>query len=277
MPSTRDEAAPLLPSTNNACYDIDDQPPSYESHIRHWSFNPFSRSSRQLHGFSTPDEGALATAQHAQSPSADSSLESAALKPTHSNGDPSRARTMLRHLLTSRFGHYAVLALVALDVACIFADFLITIFQCENRCADGVGEDPSLTAVQTGLGVVSLLFSCLFMFELGASIYAFGFGYFRSTFHVVDATVIVAGFVLDVCLKGVLEEAGSIIVVLRLWRVFKIIEEFSAGAEEQMDGLNEHIEKLIEENKELRRQVASLGENAAEYDRAFTYGSTGSR
>ena len=56
---------------------------------------------------------------------------------------------------------------------------------------------------------------------------------------------------IDVCLKGVLEEAGSIIVVLRLWRVFKIIEEFSAGAEDQISELTERIEQLEKEKEQL--------------------------
>ena len=46
--------------------------------------------------------------------------------------------------------------------------------------------------------------------------------YFKSKFHCFDAFVIVAGFIVDVCLKGILEEIGSIVVVLRLWRVFKV-------------------------------------------------------
>ena len=82
--------------------------------------------------------------------------------------------------------------------------------------------------------------------------------YFKSKFHCFDAFVIIAGFVVDVCLKGVLEEIGSIVVVLRLWRVFKIIEEFSAGAEEQMDALSEKIEHLEMENKELKKELVGL-------------------
>ena len=42
--------------------------------------------------------------------------------------------------------------------------------------------------------------------------------FFKSWFHCFDATVILAGFIIDVCLKNVLEEAGSIVIVLRLWR-----------------------------------------------------------
>ena len=79
--------------------------------------------------------------------------------------------------------------------------------------------------------------------------------YFKSWFHCFDATVIIAGFVIDVCLKGVLEEAGSIIVVLRLWRVFKIIEEFSAGAEDQISELTERIEQLEKEKEQMSIQL----------------------
>lgn len=80
--------------------------------------------------------------------------------------------------------------------------------------------------------------------------------YFKSRFHCFDAAVIVASFAIDVSLKGLSEEVGSIVVVLRLWRVFKIIEELSAGAEERMDSLAEKIEHLEMENKELKKELA---------------------
>lgn len=56
-------------------------------------------------------------------------------------------------------------------------------------------------------------------------------------------------------LHGVLEEVASLVIILRLWRFFKIIEEFSVGAEEQMDVLEERIEQLEMENRELKRQL----------------------
>jgi hypothetical protein len=61
--------------------------------------------------------------------------------------------------------------------------------------------------------------------------------------------------VTDVLLHGVLEEVASLVVVLRLWRFFKIIEEFSVGAEEQMDGLELRIEQLETENGDLKREL----------------------
>lgn len=44
-------------------------------------------------------------------------------------------------------------------------------------------------------------------------------------------------------------------VVLRLWRFFKIIEEFGVGAQEQMDGLNMRINQLETENDDLKREL----------------------
>ncbi|KAK5161653.1 hypothetical protein LTR04_003920 [Oleoguttula sp. CCFEE 6159] len=106
--------------------------------------------------------------------------------------------------------------------------------------------------------MVSLVFSRLFMIELVASIWAFGLSYFNSCFHVFDAIVIIAGFTIDVLLRGVLEEVASLLVILRLWRVFKIIEELSVGAEEQMETLQERIEMLEKENRNLEDDLRVL-------------------
>lgn len=59
------------------------------------------------------------------------------------------------------------------------------------------------------------------------------------------------GFVVDVLLKGVLEEIGSLVVAMRLWRVFEIIEELSVGAEEQMAILQRQISMLRKGNEAL--------------------------
>ena len=94
--------------------------------------------------------------------------------------------------------------------------------------------------------------------------------YFNSRFHIFDATIIVAGFIVDVLLHGTIEEAGSLIVVGRLWRVFKIIEEFSSGADDQIEGLMERIEILEKENHELKG--ASGGKSAG--NGGTSYGTT---
>lgn len=113
--------------------------------------------------------------------------------------------------------------------------------------------------MRNGLGIAGLVFSCMFMVELLLSVWAFGWGYFHSYFHSFDAAVIVAGFVTDVVLHGVLEEVASLVVVLRLWRFFKIIEEIGVAAEEQMAVLEGKIAQLETENEGLKREAKKRG------------------
>lgn len=85
------------------------------------------------------------------------------------------ARKQVQRFLTSKYGHYSVLALVSLDVSCIFADFLISLYVCEHSWGNGSHVSKGILDTQTALGIVSFVFSCLFMVELLASIWAFGF------------------------------------------------------------------------------------------------------
>lgn len=160
-------------------------------------------------------------------------------------------RNSVKAFLSSPAQHYTVLSLVSFDLLGIFADIIINLYQCD----EGDFAGPWWNDVREGLGIAGLVFSCLFMLELILSVWAFGWSYFNSKFHCFDAAVIVAGFITDVLLHGVLEEVASLVVILRLWRFFKIIEEFSVGAEEQMDGLNLRIEQLETENEDLRREL----------------------
>jgi hypothetical protein len=59
-------------------------------------------------------------------------------------------------------------------------------------------------------------------------------------------------------MRGVDEEIASLVVILRLWRFFKIIEEMSAGAQEQMEDMESRLEVLEDENKELRKELVML-------------------
>jgi hypothetical protein len=85
-----------------------------------------------------------------------------------------------------------------------------------------------------------------------------GARFLRSKFHCFDATIIISSFIFEVALQGVTEEVFSLIVILRLLRVVKIVDEFSVGAEEQMKELEDQIEKLEEDNAELRDEVRRM-------------------
>ena len=63
---------------------------------------------------------------------------------------------------------------------------------------------------------------------------------------------------MDVLLRGVIEEVASLVVILRFWRVAKIIEELSVGAQEQMEDLIEKVTDLQRENEELKAELRAL-------------------
>ena len=86
-------------------------------------------------------------------------------------------RRETQRFLSSKYGHYAILLLVSLDVTCIFADFLISLYVCDHKCEKGESVGKGFRKTQEVLGIVSLVFSSLFMVELVASIWAFGFSY----------------------------------------------------------------------------------------------------
>ncbi|CAH0024716.1 unnamed protein product [Clonostachys rhizophaga] len=162
-------------------------------------------------------------------------------------------REKAKRFLSSKVGHYSVLTLVSLDVLGMIADFVLRLFQCEQG-KSSYDWDLALDI----LGALGLGFSCLFMVELIASIWAFGYGYFTSWFHCFDAFIVVAGFITDVVLHGVIEEVASFIVVLRLWRVVKIIEELGVGEQERAEESQRRIDELGSEVDLLRKELAGL-------------------
>jgi hypothetical protein len=78
-------------------------------------------------------------------------------------------RQQVQDFLSSRAQHYTVLGLVSFDLLGIFADIIINLYQCDEAATD-----PKWNDVRGGLGIAGLVFSCLFMVELLASVWAFG-------------------------------------------------------------------------------------------------------
>lgn len=73
-------------------------------------------------------------------------------------------------LLVSKQKHYFILALVALDVACLLTDILIALIDCDKR----IKNDEWVPEVREALEHAGLVFSCLFLVELILCLWAFG-------------------------------------------------------------------------------------------------------
>lgn len=71
------------------------------------------------------------------------------------------------------------------------------------------------------------------------------------------------GFAIDLFENNIAEEIASLIVILRLWRFVKIVDEFSVEAseqaEEQTGELRKRIQDLEARNAALEAQLLSHG------------------
>ncbi|KAM0754859.1 hypothetical protein T439DRAFT_321914 [Meredithblackwellia eburnea MCA 4105] len=127
--------------------------------------------------------------------------------------------------LNSKALQWAVIFLTALDgcftLTDIGYDFVKDpICLCDNSCPP----DPQI------LGVFSSISSCitgLFVAELPITVFAFGSGYYLSDrhrwMHLFDAFVILSTFILEIVLHGREAEIAGLLIILRLWRLMKLV------------------------------------------------------
>ena len=172
-----------------------------------------------------------------------------------------RYRENARHWLGSKYQHCLLLTFITLDVFCIFADIFISLYTCDVGRNRPATTKHRLKRTQEGLTIISFIFSCIFLLELIVTLWAFGLRHLKSGFHIFDATVIIAGFVLDVVLRGVNAEVASLVVLLRLFGFIKIIEEIENTQISTIKGLNEEIKRLRDQNLMLRKELAKCKQN----------------
>ncbi|KAI9711097.1 MAG: hypothetical protein M1812_007291 [Candelaria pacifica] len=173
---------------------------------------------------------------------------------------PSSERYRVRHavqqFLTSKTGHSLVLILVALSASCILANMIIALVRCEEK-----SEDHGLVIGNMVLSTISLGVACVFVGELLAAIFAFGISYLYYVSYCFDAVVIIATFVVSLALRGTLEETARLVVLLRLWRVVRLMYQSGTATQAEMDDMDARIETLERENGKLKREVRALKSN----------------
>ncbi|KAK5987442.1 hypothetical protein PT974_11569 [Cladobotryum mycophilum] len=155
-----------------------------------------------------------------------------------------RLRRDSQQLLASRAKHFVVMGIVALDFIALLSNVFIQLIACETHQNDVAWVE----RVTEGLEIAGLNFQQSFHPRAGDI-------YLTSWFHIFDSVIIVASFVIDIFSKGLAESIGSLIVVLRLWRLAKISEEVVMGAAERTELLEEQLEELKTENSSLRARL----------------------
>ncbi|OBZ75978.1 Voltage-gated hydrogen channel 1 [Grifola frondosa] len=216
-----------------------------------------------------------------------------------------RWRNQTAEFLESAPLHYSVITLarispilvviaVLIDSVCVLADLGYSFLS--EDCTPIEGPDaPTWLNV---LAEISLAITTIFLVEIPVTLWAAGPIFFNpfgpvphAVLHLFDALVILTTFILEVVLRGRERELASLLIILRLWRLVKLVQgratvnqllcerclrivpqgiAVSAGELEEEDAkmLAETREKLAEatsalkevraENQQLRARVAWL-------------------
>jgi len=163
--------------------------------------------------------------------------------------------------------HYTVLALIIIDSACVLADLGYTVLS--DTCTPVEGDDAPVWL--DVLSHLSLAITTLFLVEIPVTLWALGFSFFNpvgktthAALHLFDAVVIVTTFVLEVVLRGKERELASLLIILRLWRLVKLVGGIAVGAGDLEE---ETVKALLETRQELEDKNKALAEARDENQR----------
>jgi len=184
---------------------------------------------------------------------------------------PKHWRLKAHHILESRWTHMLILVLVLADLAFVLAEIFIELFSfqaCRDHTFEKGGEhweegDRTIRATDA-LRIASLCVLSLFCVEITAKLFVLGVKYYTHHYiHLFDALVIVTSFVVTLVLHGPAEEVVALFVMLRLWRIVRVIDSVAVTVEQEhakrRHKLHRQISTLEEHVKTLQEQVRGLG------------------
>ncbi|KIY50227.1 hypothetical protein FISHEDRAFT_71839 [Fistulina hepatica ATCC 64428] len=189
-----------------------------------------------------------------------------------------RAKT--RHILHVPKFHYTIIGLVILDLVIVFVDLVISLLQApcfsdeqlESFKESGINppensgcvlpDSTSVTDAEWVLWALSVFLLALFVLELLASLFAFGWRHFTKILFAVDAIVVVASFILEIYFKfgddGKLETNPSALIVLRLWKIVRAIHAIAHSIELKNQAIIKEIKGAKAEAEEEHSQTRDL-------------------
>ncbi|KAI0306531.1 hypothetical protein B0F90DRAFT_1623200 [Multifurca ochricompacta] len=180
--------------------------------------------------------------------------------PLLQQGEPlSPWRNRISKALESPFVHKLVITLIVIDAACVLADLAYTLLtpDCETSGTPGA---PLWLEV---LSLISTTITTLFLVEIPLTLWSLGFSFYNphghvphASLHLFDALIIVTTFVLEVVLRGKERELAGLLIVLRLWRLLKLVGGVAVGTGEMDEDTYTELAKVKTELEESRFALA---------------------
>jgi hypothetical protein len=129
------------------------------------------------------------------------------------------------HLLLVHHHHHHLL-LIVIDTVCMLVDLGYTLLT--SDC-----ELPRAIDMPEWLKVLSLILTVIttfFLVKIPLMLWSLRFKFYgphgpvtHTSLHVFDAVIIVTMFVLEVVLRGKEHELAGLLIILRLWRLLKLV------------------------------------------------------
>ncbi|KAJ7452525.1 hypothetical protein B0H11DRAFT_1927466 [Mycena galericulata] len=151
---------------------------------------------------------------------------------------------------------------------CVLADLGYTFLH--DGCTPG--EDPAWLEV---LAHISLAITSFFLVEIPLALYSLGPRFYNpfgsvphAGLHLFDAFIIITTFVLEVLLRGKEQELAGLLVILRLWRLVKLVGDpgvsVGVGEIDEADAIRaseaeEELAAVKKENADLRARLEAAG------------------
>ncbi|KAG8961528.1 hypothetical protein FRC03_005293 [Tulasnella sp. 419] len=171
-------------------------------------------------------------------------------------------------LLESQRVHKAVIFLILIDATFAIIDLGYTFLSpsCGGFDPDNPETDVELPVWLEVLAHISLAITTLFLIEIPLAIWAFTWRYYNpfsdayphAGFHLLDAFVIIGSFVVEVFLKGKERELASLLIILRLWRIIKLVGGVAVGVGELNEAAAKELLEAQKEIAQLRERIQEL-------------------
>ncbi|GAA5884492.1 hypothetical protein JCM6882_005273 [Rhodosporidiobolus microsporus] len=181
---------------------------------------------------------------------------------------PSRFQRFRRRLaaaLDSPETHWTIIGLSVLDFVFTVGELAYEFLKESSCVCNDSCEEPAMLEM---VGWLSTFVTTAFVVEIPLDLVAFGPKHYLTAkhhlLHLFDAVVVIVAFVLEVLLQGPAHDVASLLIILRLWRLLKLVsalqvgstelEEESAEAKAQK-GWMEERERMLGEILSLRRRL----------------------
>eukprot|EP01025_Chloroclados_australasicus_P037869 TRINITY_DN3871_c3_g1_i1.p1 TRINITY_DN3871_c3_g1~~TRINITY_DN3871_c3_g1_i1.p1 ORF type:complete len:245 (-),score=27.89 TRINITY_DN3871_c3_g1_i1:310-1044(-) len=168
-------------------------------------------------------------------------------------------RNQMRTFFETKVFHIIVVVLVLIDLVIVMFDLIVALAHCGEEHPNHTLEEVAHVFHYVSIGIL-----CVFVVENLLQLYAFGLKFFtKSILHVVDFVVIVVSLILDITITDdSLGEVSSLLVIVRLWRLARIIhatEHITAFEKEsEHDNINQKLERLQQQLETERQKVRQL-------------------